>query len=267
MRKSQYKIGHIYILKESEVKLMHKRVAYLSFIILLAGLLFISGCASQNGGGTVSCQNTTGMTACGYCAEDAAFSDNPNAGQCRYCPSDTKCSYANICGELKCENTNLGPNHAIQVLTPVIPDATVGVPFSYSFATMMEPSGGNPPYTFYLGSGVGFPPTGLILDANGILRGIPKMKGTSRFEVCVKDVGGDQACKTVSMNVNPADVNPSNHCFATSTQMANPCHSIKNGIETYAVVTFGDCNCPSDTTFAQMDNTAPGGPYKICACN
>ncbi len=90
----------------------------------------------------------------------------------------------------------------------LLPPATVGEPYSFSFATTTNPSGGNPPYTFFLGSGVGFPPSGLILDLNGSLSGTPTVKGESIFEVCVKDLSGNQACEKTSLTVLPADPEP-----------------------------------------------------------
>lgn len=87
-----------------------------------------------------------------------------------------------------------------------LPPATVGIPYSYSFATATNPTGGNPPYTFVLGSGVGFPPFGLILDLNGLLSGTPTAAGTRTFEVCVKDLGGNQACGNTSLTVNTPEV-------------------------------------------------------------
>src|SRR3989304_2521381 len=60
---------------------------------------------------------------------------------------------------------------------------------------------------------------------------------------------------------------PKSTCFATSAQMATPCNSVKNGIKTSGVIVPASCNCPSDTTYAQMDNVTAGGPYKICTCN
>ena len=59
---------------------------------------------------------------------------------------------------------------------------------------------------------------------------------------------------------------PKSTCFTTSAQMGTPCHSVKNGIKTYGVIVPASCSCPSDTTYAQMDNVTAGGPYKICTC-
>jgi len=82
-----------------------------------------------------------------------------------------------------------------------LPPATVGVAYEFTFSTADNPAGGNPPYTFMLGSGVGFPPFGLILDVNGLLNGTPTAAGTREFEVCVKDLSGNQACGTTSLTV------------------------------------------------------------------
>lgn len=51
------------------------------------------------------------------------------------------------------------------------------------------------------------------------------------------------------------------------TKSNPPCNSVKSGIKTSGVIVPGNCNCPSDTDFVQMDNITKGGPYKICTCN
>ena len=50
------------------------------------------------------------------------------------------------------------------------------------------------------------------------------------------------------------------------TKSNPPCNSVKTGIRTSGVIVPGNCNCPSDTEYAQMDNITKGGPYKICKC-
>ncbi len=83
---------------------------------------------------------------------------------------------------------------------------SAGVSFKYDFApdliSLLE-TGSSAPYSFYLGSGVGFPPMGLKLDMNGVLKGTPTGTSDSKFQVCVKDVGGRSACRTYSMTVGP----------------------------------------------------------------
>ena len=148
-------------------------------------------------------------------------------------------------------------------------EATVGVPSSYEFSELisfLEPGSSAAPaiYTFYLGSGVGFPPMGLILGIDGVLKGMPTAKGTSKFEVCVKDVGGRSTCRTYSLTVNAASAPKKNSTCPTKSNP--PCRSVENGVGVSGVVVPGSCDCPSDTTFAGMDNITAGGPYKICKC-
>jgi hypothetical protein len=97
-----------------------------------------------------------------------------------------------------------------------LPSATVQTPYQFSFcqgARLNEacggslnpatsPTGGQPPYHFQLGSGVGFPPQGLVLDVNGRLSGTPTTVGTYVFSVCAVDLSASQVCQTVSLTVN-----------------------------------------------------------------
>jgi len=65
-------------------------------------------------------------------------------------------------------------------------------------------SGSNPAiYSFYLGSGVGFPPMGLIFGPNGVLSGTPTGK-SGKFQACVRDLNGNSACRTYTMGVEGA---------------------------------------------------------------
>ncbi|OGH07696.1 MAG: hypothetical protein A2W22_00480 [Candidatus Levybacteria bacterium RBG_16_35_11] len=68
-------------------------------------------------------------------------------------------------------------------------------------------------------------------------------------------------------NVENVENAPRSACPATSAQTATPCNSVRNGIKTSGVIVPASCSCPSDTTYAQMDNITAGGPYRICTCN
>ena len=71
-------------------------------------------------------------------------------------------------------------------------------------------------------------------------------------------------------NVNSTTVTPkpNNTCPATSAQTSTPCHtSVDRGIGVTGIIVPSTCNCPSDTTYASMDNITAGGPHKICTCN
>jgi hypothetical protein len=97
-----------------------------------------------------------------------------------------------------------------------LPPATVGVPYTYNFCTpapatptsacgpmppTTNPTGGNPPYHFQLGSGVGFPPMHLSLGKDGQLTGTPTAPGTSTFQVCAIDLSANSVCQTVMLTV------------------------------------------------------------------
>lgn len=125
-----------------------------------------------------------------------------------------------------------------------LPGGKVGKPYEYSYCEpkpkskmapcggiekTINPTGGKGPYTFYLGSGVGFPPFGLILNQNGILSGIPTAAGKRTFEVCAKDIGGDFDCDDFTLTV-VEDAGPTGVWELTSeTKMIGPEGSFPEG--------------------------------------
>ncbi len=150
--------------------------------------------------------------------------------------------------------------------------ACIGVPYAFDFAPGLIPllnpdwNGVRSGYTFYLGSGKGFPPTGLILGTDGIMRGTPTGTG-GNFEVCVKDVGGNSICRTIHLRVNSGCTTTTTNTGTCPNTLNPPCGSAQGGVVVSGGIVPASCNCPSGTTYAGMDNTAPGGPYKICTCN
>jgi len=55
-------------------------------------------------------------------------------------------------------------------------------------------------------------------------------------------------------------------CYKTSAEWGLPCHSVSGGVGVAGLPVPDSCDCPTDTTYKGMDNTAAGGPYKICTC-
>ena len=104
-----------------------------------------------------------------------------------------------------------------------LPDARVGEPYSYSFCNpecldendlcgteanpSLNPIGGSGPYHFQLDSGSGFPPLGLTLYPNGLLKGTPTASGTRIFTICAVDLGGHQCCVEVALSVLEPRIN------------------------------------------------------------
>ena len=122
-----------------------------------------------------------------------------------------------------------------------LPDAHVGEPYSYSFCKpdcltendlcgtetnpSINPLGGSGPYHFQLESGSGFPPIGLVLYPNGLLKGTPGMTGEKTFTICAVDLGGHQCCVQVSLNVLEARINVSPNDILVKGQICfdGPC--------------------------------------------
>ena len=80
-------------------------------------------------------------------------------------------------------------------------DSTCGDPLNPS-ATVR---GGNPPYHFQLDTMGGFPPMGMWVDLNGVLRGKPSGKRGATFKVCAVDLSARSSCQDVTV---PDPVDP-----------------------------------------------------------
>lgn len=130
------------------------------------------------------------------------------------------------------QNVTIIMDKVILAAPSQLPDGRVGEQYEYSFcdpnpkqtANQCYPknSSGNPtgskgPYTFYIGSGVGFPPFGLSLNNNGILSGKPTAEGPRTFQICAKDLGGNFDCKIVNINIGPAKEKKENQTQVAAT--------------------------------------------------
>lgn len=101
----------------------------------------------------------------------------------------------------------------------LLPPAVAGAAYLFSFCVpapasntspcgpfpqTTDPRGGQPPYHFQLDSGSGFPPIGTSVGKDGLLTGTPapETAGLSYpFRVCAIDLGGNAACRNVSIVV------------------------------------------------------------------
>ena len=83
---------------------------------------------------------------------------------------------------------------------------TIGKNWSYNFSNHLTPmikeKDTSTPYIFYIGSGAGYLPDGLVLGGNGVLEGKPTGNvGTFTFEVCMEDSRRNIICKIYKLNV------------------------------------------------------------------
>jgi hypothetical protein len=135
---------------------------------------------------------------------------------------------ADVTGQQICRETSLSVNSVelpppppIEFEAPTtLEPATKDEPYSYSFCKQepavddtsdlcggpfdgsINPSGGEPPYHFTLGTLGGFPPFGMLLNLNGLLSGTPTIAGGPiPFTVCAVDLEGRQKCRETSLTV------------------------------------------------------------------
>ena len=138
--------------------------------------------------------------------------------------------------------------------------AVIGVPYEYDFADELIPllgSEDNPPiYGFYLGTMNGFPPAGLTLWPDGVLKGIPTGE-SSDFEVCVKNAGGKSACKKYHIDVSSeADAEPATGMETSPTAASGKLPACPTALQCGEAAgdgmafgggpVFDYCECPSD---------------------
>ena len=161
--------------------------------------------------------------------------------------------------------------------------ARVGVPYPpYSFCTptptpsglcgtfpaTTNPTGGNPPYHFQLGSGVGFPPFGISLSLNGILSGTASIQGSRTFSVCAVDLSANSICRNVTLNVtdpptvsftaSPATVAPG-QSFTLAWTTTNATSVSINGVSQPVSGSLRTSIAAAGTYAYTLTATGPGG--------
>jgi hypothetical protein len=75
----------------------------------------------------------------------------------------------------------------LKITTTTLPSGTIGTPYS---STMLQATGGAPPYSWSLASGSTPLPPGIVLSALGVISGTPNIAGTFSFTVQVTDTTG-----------------------------------------------------------------------------
>ena len=117
------------------------------------------------------------------------------------------------------ETTEPPPSELTFTIPENLPSVVVGETYQHSFCQpelaltsdlcgafeeTTNPTGGQPPYHFTLGTLGGFPPFGILLNLNGLLTGTPTIEGTKFFTVCAIDLVGQESCQQTSLEVKPA---------------------------------------------------------------
>ena len=96
---------------------------------------------------------------------------------------------------------------------------------------------------------------------------IPILIAFTIFTIIALSMIGYIKLPKINLDNNNNNSDGNSRSATCPTRSNPPCNSVKSGIKTSGVIVPGNCNCPSDTVFAQMDNITKGGPYKICTCN
>ena len=90
---------------------------------------------------------------------------------------------------------------ALTITTTSLPGATQ----NQAYNATLQATGGNPPYTWSIASGL--LPAGLSLaPSTGVISGTPNSVQTNNFTIQVKDAGGSQSFVTFSSTMSPASV-------------------------------------------------------------
>jgi hypothetical protein len=154
----------------------------------------------------------------------------------------------------------------------IVPPATIGhyrtIDFRDQLIPLLGPQESIDPtiYTFYLGSNVGFPPTGLILGTDGILKGTPTGKG-GIFQVCVRDEGGRSACRRYHLDVNEEEETTPATPALCPAELNPPC-SLNGNPPVRGGKVPESCRCPVGThDSGVIDRNNPATPFRICVCN
>jgi len=166
--------------------------------------------------------NGSGTTKIGVYRDGMWFLDFDGNEQFEGCETD-RCIGFGMAGDFLVAGVWVNdPTPPIEFSAPeALEPAVVGVPYTYSFCQQepavtvtsdlcggpfdnsINPTGGEPPYHFTLGTLGGFPPFGMLLNLNGLLTGAPEAASVNPFyfTVCAVDLAGRQKCRETSLTV------------------------------------------------------------------
>jgi len=166
--------------------------------------------------------NGSGTTKIGVYRDGMLFLDFDGNEQFEGCETD-RCIGFGMAGDIMVTGVWVNdPTPPIEFSAPeALEPAVVGVPYTYSFCQQeppvtltsdlcggpfdnsINPTGGEGPYHFTLGTSGGFPPFGMFLNLNGLLTGAPSAASVNPFyfTVCAVDLAERQKCRETSLTV------------------------------------------------------------------
>src|SRR5580700_431144 len=157
----------------------------------------------------------------------------------------------------------------LKITTAQLPAGTLANPYTSTLAA----TGGTPPYTWSLSSGV--LPNGITMNSAGNISGSPTVAGTSPFTVVVKDSTGASASANLSINVVTAapptvSVNsPANGSTVSGTVVVSGVAS--DGLTISSVLvsvdggTFANASGTSSWSFSLNSNSLSNGTHTLSA--
>ncbi|MBU1204623.1 MAG: hypothetical protein KKE93_01825 [Nanoarchaeota archaeon] len=212
---------------------MMKKILFVMFILSL--VIFISGCGPGGTGispggipvaysdetytTTIAANSTCKLVGATSIGGTLSLSDNcvisgtaPHADNTRIIPFKVEITDANAVSNIHEMHLTVQPQPVRLQLPDNIEDGTAGKAYPpYSFcnpkavtqcggAGTINPSGGNPPYSFTISG----QPMGLSIRLNGVLSGTIPEGATEKdynIEVCVKDMSGNQDCGNTVLKI------------------------------------------------------------------
>ncbi|HNG34653.1 MAG TPA: putative Ig domain-containing protein, partial [Blastocatellia bacterium] len=149
-----------------------------------------------SGSGGVTLSVSSGALPPGLMLDDGLVGTPTVAGTYRFTITATDTN--TLCPSSRAYTLTIAPPcPTLTVTPPVVPNGTVGAPYSQTYSA----SGGAAPYSFILRHDASPSPPGLSLSTNGVLSGTPTAVGAFTFDVVVTDANGCTGTRNYTLNI------------------------------------------------------------------